>query len=301
MAELAETVEQLTTEHLAIVIQTVAQQTQLAADAGVWTYGLASEVLRFFLGNKWTNENVFSIHKEVSSQNRRGRHFLKTESTDEDEQYRHMQQVTTLAEDLFNLQGVDGFRRRIALLHNEDLESALGEMECAVLLSAPEYRLRFVTPIRRKGDDYDGEVITSDNRLVCCEMKSKSEQSLPDSQAFWRTLDHARKQLPKGKPGIILVKIPETWLKQRELKAVVEVAVAKVLRQSERLVATVLTWEEWYTTAEGWKMMVTKLKDYPNKKNRLYSDDIEALLANLGRPRNSQWVQFRRLVEQVHL
>ena len=65
MAELAETVEQLTTEHLAIVIQTVAQQTQLAADAGVWTYGLASEVLRFFLGNKWTNENVFSIHKEV--------------------------------------------------------------------------------------------------------------------------------------------------------------------------------------------------------------------------------------------
>jgi hypothetical protein len=96
MTELAERVDKLTVEHLAVVVQTLAKSPPpIVADDVFLTYGLATEVLRFFFRNAWTNENVFDIHKDISRENRVGRKFLKTESTDREEQFRHMQQVTT--------------------------------------------------------------------------------------------------------------------------------------------------------------------------------------------------------------
>jgi len=73
MAELAERVERLTTEHLVVVVQTLVKSPPpVVADEDFLTYGLATEVLRFFFGNAWTNENVFAMHKDVSPEHRCG-------------------------------------------------------------------------------------------------------------------------------------------------------------------------------------------------------------------------------------
>jgi hypothetical protein len=148
-----------------------------------------------------------------------------------------MQRVTSLAEITFNLQGVDGLKQRISLMDKHDLESALGEMECAALLSHSELSFRFVIPIGSKGLDYEAEVTTSANRVVCCEIKAKSERTSADAQTLWSTLETARKQLPKSEPGLVLVRIPEEWVKRQDIQTIVNDAIGKVFRQSHRVVA----------------------------------------------------------------
>lgn len=300
MAELAERVDRLTIEHLTVVIQTLAKSPPpVVADEVFITYGLATEVLRFFFGNAWTNENVFDIHKTVSPENRAGRKFLKTESKEPEAQFRHMQRVTTLAEIVFNLQDIEGLKQRISLMHNHDLEAALGELECAALLAVPEFNFRFVTPTGVKGKDYEGEIVTSAARIVCCEIKARSEQANPTQQTLWNTFEHARKQLPKGKPAMILVKIPEAWVKKPDIQSAVETAVNKIFRQSNRIVAFVFTWEEWYSTPQDSKLVVSRIRPYSNEHSNLYGNDIDVILSSMGRSGNPNWIQFQRLVAQV--
>jgi len=299
MADLSQNVDCLTTDHLSVVVRTMAtSSTPGGRDDDFLTYGLATEVLRFFFGNQWTNENVFSIHKEVSRHHRQGRVFLKTDSNESDDQYRHVQRVTTLAEITFNLQGIAGLRQRISLMDKHDLESALGEMECAALLAHPDLKFRFVIASGSKGLDYEAEVTTSRDRIVCCEMKAKSEQTALEAQSLWNTLEKARRQLPKNQPGFVLVKIPEEWVNQQDIKATVEHAVAKVFRQSQRVVTIVFLWEEWQRTPEGWNLVVTRFKNYPNQKSELYQSDIDDVVAMMGRASNPAWVSFRTFVEQ---
>jgi hypothetical protein len=300
MTELAERVDKLTVEHLTVVIETLANSPPpVVADEVFLTYGLATEVLRFFFGNAWTNENVFDIHRDISRENRASRKFLKTESTDREEQFRHMQRVTTLAEIVFNLQGIEGLKQRITLMHNHDLEAALGELECAALLAVPEFRFKFVTPTGVKGKDYEGEIVTSAGRTVCCEMKSRSEQLEPSQQTLWSTFEHARKQLPKGIPAIVLVKIPEDWVKKQDTKAMIEAALEKIFRQSNRIVAIVFIWEEWYSAPQESKLVASRIRSYPNKRSELYEDDIDETLSAMGRAGNPSWVHFQRLVAQM--
>lgn len=300
MAELAQRVERLTVDHLAVVVRGLAASPpSVTVDHTFLTYGLATEVLRYFFGNQWTNENAFSVHQDVSAHHRQGRRFLRTDSTEPDDQFRHMQRVATLAEITFNLQGVDGLRPRISLMDKHDLESALGEMECAALLARPELQFRFITPSGSKGLDYEAEVTTSAKRTVCCEMKAKSESTPFDAQTLWSTLEKARKQLPKTEPGLVLAKVPEEWPKQQDTQRVVEDAIGKVLRQSQRLVGVVLLWEEWHRAPEGWNLVVSRFKHYPNRNSRLYQSDIDDLLAVIGRASNPSWVSFHAFVEQT--
>lgn len=300
MVELAERVERLTTEHLTVVVKTLMKSpSPVVADDDFLTYGLATEVLRFFFRNAWTNENVFPMHKDVSPAHRAGRRFLKTESTDLEEQFRHMQRVTSLAEIVFNLQSIEGLRQRISLIDKHDLEAALGEMESAALLATRDFQFRFVTPTGVKGQDYEGEIVTSTGRTVCCEMKSRSEQTSPSHQTLWSTFEKARKQLPKSKPAMILVKIPEAWTREHDIRTIVGAATERVFRQSQRIVAIVLTWEEWHSTPEGFRLVMNQVRPYPNKRSNLFAEDIDVVLSTIGRANNPDWVQFRRLVEKV--
>ena len=295
-AELAQKVDRLTVEHLKIIIKThINGSSTKTVNEDFLTFGIATEVLRFFFGNAWTNENIFPMHQDVSPQHRRGRKFLKTDSQDHDEQFLHMERVTNLAEIIFNLQGIEGLKQRITIMNNHDMESALGEFECAALLSSPEFKFRFINPSGVKGQDYEGEIVSSAGRLICCEMKSKSELTVPDELTLWRTFDVARQQLPKDQPGIVLIKIPETWVRYSMISSIVNNAVEKVFRQSQRLVGVVVTWSEKHNTDEEMLFLI-KLKDYPNRQSKLFDNDISEIFAKLGRAHSPLWVQFRSLV-----
>ena len=60
----------------------------------------------------------------------------------------------------------------------------------------------------------------------------------------------------------------------------------------------VFLWEEWQRTPEGWNLVVTRFKNYPNQKSELYQSDIDDVVALMGRASNSSWVSFRAFVER---
>jgi hypothetical protein len=184
-------------------------------------------------------------------------------------------------------------------MDEHDLESALGEMECAALLAHPNLNFRFVTPTGFKGRDYEVEVMTSANRIVCSEIKTKSEKTSLGAKTLGSTLGKARKQLPKNHPGLVLVRIPKEWVEQQDIQTVVGDEVAKLFKHSHRIVAVILLWEEWNQTAEGWHLIVSRFKVYPNKKSTLYQTDIDDLLAGIGRGMNPTWISFHAFVEQI--
>ena len=190
MAQLARQIDALTVEHLRVVVRGLpTSSASELSGVDVNIRALATEVLRFFFGNVWTHRNTASV-------------------PDGADPFRHHQQVATLAENAFNLQGIEGVRHRLGLMRHHNLETALAESESAVLLSAPEFRFRFVVPTRTQRQDYQGEVFTSDQRGVCCRIHSRSEPTEADLDSLQSTLHEARRHLPKGRLGMLVPKIP---------------------------------------------------------------------------------------------
>ena len=86
-------------------------------------------------------------------EHREGREFLQSEllDVDLDANFRHCSRVTSLAEFLYNFQGIPGIKHRVELMKLDVLEAALGELACARLIAAPELRLEFIIPTSTKG------------------------------------------------------------------------------------------------------------------------------------------------------
>lgn len=115
-----------------------------------------------------------------------------------------------LAEMIFNLQDHEGVGKSIGLVANGDVEAGFTELEVAKLLRVSARPFWFVTPRGVKGDDYDLEIAFGDAR-ACAEAKCKIEDTEQSIQTVVRTLETARDQLPKDRPGIIIVSIPASW------------------------------------------------------------------------------------------
>src|SRR4051794_31819208 len=71
-------------------------------DVDFISFGLATEYLRAFVGNEWTNQMVFGQHPTVSRDYRAGRGFMRAEAESAEEAYRNQQRTLRLAELLFN-------------------------------------------------------------------------------------------------------------------------------------------------------------------------------------------------------
>ena len=293
MEELSRTVERLTREHLSIVVKVLATDNH---GEDYVKHGLATEVLRFFFGNKWTNENAFDVHKQVERYHRDGRKFLRTEAEDEENAFLHQQRVLELAEYVFNLQHVEGLRERIARMDRDDLESAFGEIDCASLLAAPSLKFRFIKPTGKKGSDYEGEVTAPGGRIICCEIKTKSEHTPLTLETLPATIETARKQLPKERPGLVIIKIPMSWPRESTLVEIVESSIRDAFRASQRIVAIVFTWDE-YSVVNNGRLFAKKVRDYVNERSSLFKPDILELIQAMGRAHNPEWIQFHQFVE----
>ena len=177
-------------------------------------FGTATYILASFLGREWTNDHAFAVHTEVDRKNKEGRAFFKAESADGSfDQFLLMNRVESLAELLLNYQAVPGMEYRVSILQSDNLESALGELECFRLISSPEFNARFIVPTGQKGSDYDCEFETESGEVVCCEIKTKQESLDYTASTVLNTLDHARRQLPKERPGMVFLRIPERLAK----------------------------------------------------------------------------------------
>lgn len=250
-------------------------------------YGLATEILRYFLGDKWTNECVFSVHHDVARENRQSREFLGTDSKLTEERFRHQHRVSELAETLFNLKLTPGFESRVSRLRTCDLQSALAEFECAAVLAKPGLVLRFIEEQGVKGLDYEAEITTSSGDSIRCEVKSRVADSAKTSESLWRTLDHARKQLPKNSHGMVLVRLPEKWGFPAKI---VDEATNKLFRQSLRVAAVVIVSEHWTRSSSGGYLILGAIRVRRNE--RVSSTAVDEACLAVRSPRRAPWVSL---------
>lgn len=255
-------------------------------DAEYYVLKVAQDIIGYYMGKKLLQERLLS----------RNDSFFGI-SQDSESSYRYGFRVIRLAEILYNLQRTTGVEHRLGTLKHDDLESILGEMECASFLYNADQNFRFVVPANdaRRGSCYDAELTTAAGAIINCEMKAKSKETPMTAESVWNTCEHARRQLPKGKPGLILLRLPEVWSSTSDFKSVMRPGLEKAVRQSDRLVGIVIVWESWFSTAGQERLCIYAYDAWLNKRSKLFDEDIYRSISMLG-TRPSSWASISQFV-----
>lgn len=252
------------------------------------TYGTAIELLRRFLGNGWTNENVFSMHPQVSKKYREGREFLLTDQQGTEPSFRHQERTTRLAELILRMQDVEGTKTRIARILEGNLEATFAELEMADHLRRSGIDIGFVEEKGEKGSDYDLQLAINNKPFLSAEVKLKQKTTELTSKSLLNSLESARKQLPKNKPGLITVRLPEHWVREERLEAILMGTVSQFFSNTSRIVAIIFRWEEGHELENGYAVLY-KFRPFLNQGSEgLTSELSEAIqsLAEGGQPLN---------------
>jgi hypothetical protein len=170
-------------------------------------YRLALFVLRRFLGQEWIDSAFTHVAGNVCGFLNPGRFS----HSDQDFSF-HIHRVIDLAEDLFNLQYVEGFYSPLDQLKKGNIEATVAELEVASMLSRLGVVFRFVLPLGKRGENYDLEIAFSDGRVALADTKCKLESTPFGEATISDTLSKTPNQFPPDKPSIVFLKVPQTWL-----------------------------------------------------------------------------------------
>lgn len=190
-------------------------------------------------------------------------------SAESEERYKNSVRVITFAEMLFNLQDVEGISSRHLKLRQLDCESAVAELQGAAILHATGFTIRF----REEG--YDLDVLHSSGD-VAVEIKRKLESTEPSSETVKDTLEGARKQLPRDRPGIVFLNIPESWVNHPQAGEILKNGLEAFFRNTGRIEAVVLWWEDFVQSGGGW-WRSTHLREEKNTNTRFPAGPVREL------------------------
>ena len=195
------------------------------------------------------------------------------------------------------MQDVPGMQHRINTLQFNDLESISSEMECAKLIFHPNHQLQFNEPKSNapKGSCYDAEFRTTEGRIIHCEFKKKTKNTVMSAKSVSNTCQDARKQLPKGKPGIIFLRLPEEWSCQPNFKEIIKPGLEQSVRQSDLLVAIVIAWERWLTNGGSARACLFLYDSWLNRRSRLFCEDVERSI-QLFKEIPTNWFEIKTFV-----
>jgi hypothetical protein len=270
------------------------------ADVDFVTFGTATEYLRAVVGNEWTNQMVFSEHPTVSRPNRPGRVFMKADEEETEHKYRNQERTLRIAELLFNLQSVEGIDGRIEDLRAGKVEATYAELEAGAFLLRRGVPFKYVDETGVKGLDYDGQILLRSGERVNCEMKCNVESTGLSDRTSRNALDAARKQLPSGEPGLVFLKVPEPWVRDPAVSAILSAAINDFLRGTSRVVAVVLRWEEVDVQAgEAGVLIAYKYRVERGTPPKSVSSEVGHLLDQLSGPAMAAWVSFRGIAEEA--
>ena len=187
------------------------------------SFRLSSAILWDFFGPEWVD--YYLTYKGL---------IQETTYFGADEQF--MLRVITLAEMLLNLQDVAGFGAPRSLIGRGDIEAGFSELEAAKFLCWSGAKFRFNVPAYKKRSDFDLHVIFKNGIAGCAETELKPEAGQLTGTTVFRSLHHARGQLPLDFPLAILMKLPESWLSKENSK-IIDQQIRRFLGGTETVVA----------------------------------------------------------------
>jgi len=250
-------------------------------------YAGAIGILRTFLGKDWLDR----VHRDAGT-------FLRPLQHTAIDAYKRQDRAVDLAELLLNLSDVEGWDARVDSLRTSDVETALSELEGARLLHVHGYSFRFVRPSGHRGHDFDVEA-QIDDQLIPCEMKAKLERGKPTPTSVRDTLAKARSQLPKSTPGVVFMKVPESWTTDVVAADAIKSGVRDALRNSTRLHVVFVHWEEWRLLSEAktsdGAVRAARVRPFPNS---VVDPRVATLIDRIEGPSQSfaPWTSLQRIL-----
>ena len=225
----APTPKRLTVEDLHNVVAKLPDE--MRSDDGGRTIGIANSVIAHFLGQDWFAAHIRHDAPKLG--------FLNLDFSTDRRREATVFRVVELAESLFNLQHIDGFDACIAQMRAgaEKIESTCAELDFGRFLYIHDVRFRFVEPQMTKGADYDYEITYPDGLSVPADAKCKFESTDIDPESVRNSLIKARKQLPPDRPGVIFVKVPQTWTEDVRIANAFVAVGSEFFRTTNRVVS----------------------------------------------------------------
>jgi hypothetical protein len=228
-------------------------------------FTLAVTITRHFLGQQWCEDNILQNADQSKPSG-----FLRVDFRHGFEGERKNARILDLAECLFNLQNVEGFDDRVDQLRTGDIESTIAEFDFARFIHIHDIAFKFVIPTNKRGKDFDFAIEYVDGREACADAKCRLEETEMRAETIRNSLERARQHnLPPDKPGIIFVKVPQTWMESDEVRASMGEVVNGFERNTRRVVSVVL-----YTIAvsalhdRAITLMRHRFLEYPNTSHR---------------------------------
>src|SRR6202043_2436841 len=96
------------------------------------------------------------------------------------------------------------------------LGSGFAELDAGRLLWVRGIPFKYIETVGTLGCDYDLE-LSHWNGIECCgEVKSKDEKTALSERTILASLKEARDQLPKDRPGVVFLKVPQSWSRDKD-------------------------------------------------------------------------------------
>jgi hypothetical protein len=209
---------------------------EVRAEKNRLTFTLAVSVIRHFFGKQWFEDHIF---QDAEHSHPPG--FMRIDYTPGFEGERKTSRLLDFAETLFNLQHIEGFDERVDQMRSGQVEATFAEFDFARFLYIHDIAFKFVTPTGVTGKDYDFGIAYADGREACADAKCRLEGTDIRADTVRNSLNKARtNNLPPNKPGIVFVKVPQTWLEQEGVRRGIYAVVEDFLRNTGRVVSVVV-------------------------------------------------------------
>jgi hypothetical protein len=228
-------------------------------------------ILQVFLGQEWLVDYVLPGAPN--------KNIFRIDDSDPLEGERTRFRVTDLAEVLFNLQPVRGFHECVERMRCGDIEGTFAELDLGRMLFLHKRLFHYVIPVSKKGFDYDVEIVYPKNVTACADAKCKIEGREFNVKTIENTLEDARKQLPKDRPGIIFVKIPQEWMEVSDFTIQAREIAQKFFRKTERIVS-IKYYVQPIAFTDGFLVHRHGYKEYSNPKTRFGNNQNWDLFRN---------------------
>jgi hypothetical protein len=206
-----------------------------------------TSIVCHFLGREW-----YGRHASLTSPKRS---FLHPHFGTDGLATTWTMRMLNLAEMLFNLQAIDGFRNCLDHMTLDQLESALSELQIGMMLYQDRIVFRYIDSATATGKAPDIEITLTCGASALADIKCKYEESEVSEETVRNTLKKDLKQIPKGKSGLLFIKVPQRWaFEAREtvmLPMPVLNATTAFLRDTSRVVKVVYYMFHLTPTAGG--------------------------------------------------
>lgn len=194
-------------------------------------YKLALYVLHVYFGAEWMKRYIIDVRRNT---------FFEASVSSEITSTADGHRTRDLAELVLNMSRCPGIEAPFAELADGKIESSYSELLAGKILKTYSSSFRFVLPCGKKGQNYDIELKSRNGKIVCADVKLKLDGQAFVVNGLTNSLkDAIDKNLPKNRPCMIFIKIPQGWFEDKYIKRRIIQAIKGFLNTTKRVVLIV--------------------------------------------------------------